>query len=125
MAKARISDVARLAGVSTATVSHVINNTRFVSEATRKRVLQSIAELDYSPNEMARILKTGKKKLIGFIVPDISNEYFSALIEEVERTVASQSYKLIVTNTRENEQNELDSIRALTSGMVDLSLIHI
>ena len=43
------------------------------------------------------ILKTGQKKLIGFIVPDISNEYFSALIEEVERTVASQSYKLIVT----------------------------
>ena len=123
MAKARISDVARLAGVSTATVSHVINNTRFVSEATRKRVLQSIAELDYSPNEMARILKTGKKKLIGFIVPDISNEYFSALIEEVERTVASQSYKLIVTNTRENEQNELDSIRALTSGMVDGLLV--
>ena len=123
MGKARISDVARLAGVSTATVSHVINNTRFVSEATRQRVLQSIAELDYSPNEMARILKTGKKKLIGFIVPDISNEYFSALIEEVERTVASQSYKLIVTNTRENEQNELDSVRALTSGMVDGLLV--
>lgn len=117
--KATISDVAKHAGVSTATVSHVMNNTRYVSDSTRKKVMDSIAALDYSPNEMARILKTGKKHLIGFIVPDISNEYFAALIEEVERVVSKKSYKLIVTNTRENEQNELDSIRTLTSGMVD------
>lgn len=117
--KATINDVAKHAGVSTATVSHVINNTRFVSDFTRKKVMDSIAALDYSPNEMARILKTGKKNLIGFIVPDISNEYFAALIEEVERVISRKSYKLIVTNTRENEQNELDSIRTLTSGMVD------
>ena len=122
MAKARISDVARLAGVSTATVSHVINNTRFVSEATRKRVLQS-RRTRLQPKRDGSHFENREKKLIGFIVPDISNEYFSALIEEVERTVASQSYRLIVTNTRENEQNELDSIRALTSGMVDGLLV--
>lgn len=123
MSKATISDVAKRAGVSTATVSHVINNTRFVAEPTRNRVMDSIAALDYSPNEMARILKTGKKNLIGFIVPDISNEYFAALIEEVERVVSNKSFKLIVTNTRETEQNELESIRTLTSGMVDGLLV--
>ncbi|MDO4343672.1 MAG: LacI family DNA-binding transcriptional regulator [Eubacteriales bacterium] len=121
--KVTINDVARHAGVSTATVSHVINHTRFVSEATRQRVLDSINALEYTPNEMARILKTGKKNMIGFIVPDISNEYFAALIEEVERVIAHESYKLIVTNTHENEQNEIDTIRALTSGMVDGLLI--
>lgn len=117
--KTTISDVAKHAGVSTATVSYVINNTRYVSDEKRDRVLKSIQELHYRPNEMARILKTGKKNMIGFIVPDISNEYFAALIEEIERVVARNSYKLIVSNTRENETNEIESIRALTSGMVD------
>ena len=121
--KTTISDVAKHAGVSTATVSHVINNTRFVTEETRKKVLDSIRLLDYTPNETARFLRTGKKNQIGFIVPDISNEFFAAVIEEVERVIAHHSYKLIVANTQENEQNEIDRIKDLTSGMVDGLLI--
>lgn len=123
MVKSTMSDVALRAGVSTATVSHVINNTRYVAEETRIKVMNSIEELGYSPNEMARILKTGKKNLIGFVVPDIANEFFAVLIEEVEDVISHNSFKLIVTNTRETEKNEIDSIRALTSGIVDGILI--
>ena len=81
--KVTISDVARLAGVSTATVSHTINNTRYVSEETKEKVSQAIAELGYTPDASARSFRTGKKKTIGFIVPDISNKFFATMIESV------------------------------------------
>ena len=62
--KVTISDVARLAGVSTATVSHTINNTRYVSNETKEKVYQAIAELGYTPDASARSFRTGKKKTI-------------------------------------------------------------
>ena len=69
--KVTISDVAKLAGVSTATVSHTINSTRYVSDETKEKVYQAIAQLGYTPDASARSFRTGKKKAIGFIVPDI------------------------------------------------------
>ena len=69
MSKVSIRDVAALAGVSTATVSHVINNTRYVKEETKRLVLKSIEELHYSPDATARSFKTGKRNLIAFIPP--------------------------------------------------------
>ena len=77
--KVTISDVARLAGVSTATVSHTINNTRYVSSETKDRVYRAIAELGYTPDASARSFRTGKKKTVGFIVPDISNKFFATI----------------------------------------------
>lgn len=112
-------DVAEHANVSVATVSHVINNTRFVSDETKKRVLKSIEELDYIPDAMARIFKTGKKNLIGFIVPDIANAFFATIIEEIENVISKQNYRLIVVNTKETESREAEHIRALSSGIVD------
>lgn len=117
--KINMRDVARRAGVSAATVSHVINRTRFVSDATREKVLDAIRELDYSPDLMARIFKTGKKNLIGFIVPDIANRFFATVIEEVEDVIARHQFKLIVANTKETGQRETDNIRLLASGIVD------
>ena len=64
MSKVSIRDVAALAGVSTATVSHVINNTRYVKEETKRLVLKSIEELHYSPDATARSFKTGKRNCI-------------------------------------------------------------
>ena len=78
--KVTISDVARLAGVSTATVSHTINNTRYVSGETKEKVYQAIAELGYTPDASARSFRTGKKKTVGFIVPDISNKFFGTML---------------------------------------------
>ncbi|WP_250230287.1 LacI family DNA-binding transcriptional regulator [Anaeropeptidivorans aminofermentans] len=119
MSKANMRDVAEHAKVSVATVSHVINNTRFVADETKKRVLKSIEELDYIPDAMARIFKTGKKNLIGFVVPDIANAFFATIIEEIENVISTQNYRLIVVNTKETESREAEHIRALSSGIVD------
>ena len=69
--KVTISDVARLAGVSTATVSHTINNTRYVSDETKEKVYQAIAELGYTPDASARSFRTGKKKTVGFTAEEL------------------------------------------------------
>lgn len=121
--KVTISDVARLAGVSTATVSHTINNTRYVSGETKEKVYQAIAELGYTPDASARSFRTGKKKTIGFIVPDISNKFFATMIEAVENQLSARGYHLIIANTKENMEREENTIRLLTAGLVDGLLI--
>ena len=67
--KVTISDVARLAGVSTATVSHTINNTRYVSAETKEKVYQAINELGYTPDASARSFRTGKRRLSALLCP--------------------------------------------------------
>ena len=121
--KVTISDVAKRAGVSTATVSHTINNTRYVSAETKERVFNAIAELGYTPDASARSFRTGKKKTIGFIVPDISNRFFATMIEAVERQLSAAGYHLIIANTQEDEAREETNIRLLTAGLVDGLLI--
>ncbi len=117
--KVTMRDVAKHAGVSTATVSHVINETRFVSEETREKVLKSIEALGYSPNEVARIFKTGRKNLIGCIVPDIANSFFATIIEAAEAVLGQEGYRLIVANTKEDPKREREHLTSLTSGIVD------
>jgi len=118
-----ISDVARLAGVSTATVSHTINSTRYVSGETKEKVYRAIAELGYTPDASARSFRTGKKKTIGFIVPDISNKFFATMIESVENYLSAHGYHLIIANTKENPEREETNIRLLSAGLVDGLLI--
>ena len=121
--KVTISDVAKLAGVSTATVSHTINNTRYVSGETKEKVYQAIAELGYTPDASARSFRTGKKKTIGFIVPDISNKFFATMIESVENQLSAHGYHLIIANTKEDMDREETNIRLLTAGLVDGLLV--
>lgn len=121
--KVTISDVARLAGVSTATVSHTINNTRHVSSDTREKVYQAIRQLGYTPDASARSFRTGKKRTIGFIVPDISNRFFATLIESAENYLSAQGYHLIVANTKESAEREETNLRLLTAGLVDGLLV--
>ena len=121
--KVTISDVARLAGVSTATVSHTINSTRYVSAETKEKVYHAIQELGYTPDASARSFRTGKKQTIGFIVPDISNKFFAAMIESVEHYLSSRGYHLIIANTREDADCEEKNLRLLTAGLVDGLLV--
>ena len=121
--KVTISDVAKLAGVSTATVSHTINSTRYVSGETKEKVYKAIAELGYTPDASARSFRTGKKKTIGFIVPDISNKFFATMIESVENYLSSHGYHLIIANTKENPEREENNVRLLAAGLVDGLLI--
>ena len=123
MAKSSMHDVANEAKVSIATVSHVINNDKAVSEATRKKVLDAIEKLNYKPNLVARRFKTGEKKIVAFIVPDIANPFFATLIEEVESVLAKEGYKLIIANTKETKQRELENIKTLSCGFADAFII--
>ncbi len=82
---ATIKDVAKRAEVSTATVSHVMHKTRFVSEKLTKRVNDAIEELKFYPNLLVGSLRKNKTFSIGLVVPTITNESFSVLVEEIQQ----------------------------------------
>ncbi|MBR2595931.1 MAG: LacI family DNA-binding transcriptional regulator [Solobacterium sp.] len=112
-------DVARRAGVSTTTVSHVLNNTRYVSQGTRDKVNQAIRELNYVPNASARTLKTGKTGKIQFIISDVDNYFFVSLIESIENALSARGYQLLLANTHEDWQREKNHLAAVTRSSVD------
>lgn len=116
-----ILDVAKKAGVSSATVSHVINNSRFVAPATRERVLNAISSLGYRRDGIARSLRRSQTGTIGLIISDLSNPFFSDIIRGVEDTVYSygQDYNVILCNTEENEEKERLYLDVLLEKRVD------
>jgi Transcriptional regulators len=114
-----IKDVANLAGVSTATVSYVINNTRFVSETAREKVRNAMAELKYSPNTVARSLRVGSSKLVGMVVPQISNPSFTDAIHGVEKVLRKNGYRLLISESGEDSRTEVDIVKVFNSMFVD------
>ncbi|MBR0574026.1 HTH-type transcriptional repressor PurR [Pasteurella atlantica] len=110
---ATIKDVAKLAGVSTTTVSHVINKTRFVAEKTTQSVWDAISELNYSPSAVARSLKVNTTKSIGMIVTTSESPFFAEIILAMERHCYEMGYSLFLCNTQndpEKIQNHLDML---------------
>ncbi|MED1673048.1 LacI family DNA-binding transcriptional regulator [Pallidibacillus thermolactis] len=103
-----IRDVAKEAGVSPATVSRVLNNSGYVHEDTRKAVLQAVKKLNYKPNEVARSLYKGKSKLIGLVLPDITNPFFPELARGVEDYLQKKGYRLLLGNGDGKQQKEID-----------------
>ena len=101
-----IKDVAKKAGVSTATVSRVLANNAPVRSETRERVMQAIAELDYRPNLIARSLRAQKSAKIGLVVSDIRNPFFTAIGRAVEDVAYEQGYSVLMCNTDENPEKE-------------------
>jgi LacI family transcriptional regulator len=100
-----IRDVAKLAGVSIATVSRVANASQHpVQEQTRRRVLAAIEQLDYRPNALARGLLSKRSGTIGLLVPDIANPYYADIVRGIEDTVSSAGYTVIICNTDRQPQ---------------------
>lgn len=116
---ATIYEVAHLAGVSTATVSHVINGTRFVSEDLRKKVRDAMDELDYRPNMLARNLRSGKSKVIGVLLPDCTNLFFAEIARSIDRMCFSLGYNIILCNTDNNLSHQSNYTDMLLSKHVD------
>ncbi len=114
-----IKDVANRAGVSTATVSYVINNTRFVSETAREKVRKAMAELEYSPNTLARSLRVRSSKIVGMVVPQISNHSFTDAIHGVEKVLRQNGYNLLISETGEDWHAEVSIIKVFNSMFVD------
>lgn len=120
---ATIKDVARIAGVSTTTVSHVINKTRFVAEATQERVMAAVAELNYAPSAVARSLKCNTTNTIGMLVTQSTNPFFAEVVEGVESYCYRQGYTLILCNTGGLVEKQRDYIRMLAGKRVDGLLV--
>lgn len=114
-----LKEIAKLTGVSTATVSHVINGTRFVSEETKKKVLTVIDDVGYRTNFIARSLRSKKSYIIGLIVPDISNSFFAEITENITKYLKEKGYRLILANSDENKEYEKEEINVFTSQIID------
>ena len=114
-----INDVARLAGVSITTVSHVINGTRFVSQDARKRVTDAMQRLNYQPNSLARSLRMGSSKTIGLIIPDSSNLFFAEIARAIEDAGYQHGYSVILCNTDDDPQKEAAYVQVLSAKQVD------
>jgi DNA-binding LacI/PurR family transcriptional regulator len=109
----RIKDIAREAGVSTATVSHVINGTKYVADETRKRVESAIAKFEYHPNAHAQMLALGRSKMIGLLVSDIANPFFPEIIKSIEAAVFASGYHLILLNTNYEASRAVEYVQKL------------
>ncbi len=109
----RIKDIAREAGVSTATVSHVINKTKYVSDPTRDKVEAAIKKFGYHPNAHAQMLALGKSKIIGLLVSDIANPFFPEIIKSIEAAVIGAGYNLFLLNTNYETERTLEYVRRL------------
>ena len=119
MKRVTISDVAERSGVSKSTVSHVINQTRFVEEDTKQRVLEAIEQLGYRPSNVARSMVSKKTKTAGLLISDVGNPFYSEVILGVEEAARTQGYNIFLCNTSYDIQRGLEFIRSLIDKMVD------
>ena len=120
---ATMKEVAERAGVSITTVSHVINQTRFVSEELAKRVRDAIDELSYHPDQRARSLRVGKSETVAMLVTDIVNPFFPAVVRGSEDCAREHGYSLILCNTDENPSQEELYVSLMMERRVDGFLV--
>jgi LacI family purine nucleotide synthesis repressor len=120
---ATIKDVAKRAGVSTTTVSHVINKTRFVAEETRNAVWEAIKALHYSPSAVARSLKVNHTKTLGLLATSSEAPYFAEIIEAIENHCFAQGYTLILGNAHNDLQKQRAYLSMMAQKRVDGLLV--
>jgi LacI family transcriptional regulator len=114
-----IKDVAVHAKVSVTTVSHVVNGTRFVSDAARERVQQAIAALNYVPSALARSLKSSRTHTVGMMIPNNSNPYFAEIIRGIEDTCFEAGFNVILCNSDDDPMKQSTYVRVLSEKQVD------
>ena len=120
---ATAKDVAKLAKVSPSTVSRVINNDKRISQKTRDIVSAAIEQLDYTVNNIARSLKTRQTYTIGFIAPEISEEFFMRVAKGAEKVFQEAGYSLIICNTNDSLEEETARIKLLHEKQIDGAII--
>ncbi|MDT6985683.1 LacI family DNA-binding transcriptional regulator [Streptomyces lusitanus] len=114
-----MADVARSAGVSIATVSHVLNGTRPVLPHTRQAVLDAVEELGYTPNTLARSLVTARTRSIGLAVSAISNPYFTEILQGVEAAALEHGYSLLIADPHDDPARERKVVQLLHERRVE------
>lgn len=118
-----IKDVARKAGVSLGTVSNAVNRPEMLAPATLKKVKKAISDLGFVPNASARTLRAGKTRVLGLVVPDISNPFFTDLAKGVNDAALKAGYVVILCNTDESSDKEDQYLNVLASQNVQGILI--
>ncbi len=113
-----LKDVAEKSGVTVTTVSRVLNNRGYISDATRKKVYDAMKELNYHPNEMARSLTKKRTNMIGVIVPSISHPFFSKVVSCLEYYAAQKGYKIMLCNSHHEREKEIGYFDMLRSNKV-------
>ena len=113
--RAKLADVAKLAEVSYATVSRVLNTPEIVSPELRERVRRAITELSYHQDERARSLKSGKSRAMGAVVPTLGVGIFADGVEALQNRLSELGYSLLLANSQYNQQKELQEVQALLS----------
>ncbi|MDN4865688.1 LacI family DNA-binding transcriptional regulator [Priestia megaterium] len=116
---ASIKDVAKKAGVSVNTVSRVLNKRGYLSQKTIEAVNTAIDELNYIPNQIARNLFKQKTNIIGVIIPDVSHPFFAKMVKEIDEALHEKNYKMLLYNTTDSSDKELESLRMLQENKVD------
>lgn len=114
-----MADVARVAGVSATTVSHVVNKTRRVEPETERAVRAAIEATGYAGDSIARSMRTGSTRTIGLAMSAITNPYFSDVVHAMERGATASGYTLLLTDTHDEPEHELRALRDLLARRVD------
>jgi DNA-binding LacI/PurR family transcriptional regulator len=112
-------EIAKLAGVSSATVSRVINGSALVTEETTRRIQEIIAKLNFVPNNSAIHLKSGKSQIYGIIIPDLTNPFFTELVKIFEELLVENDQELLVANTDFHSTRMQRSVRRMLLRRVD------
>ncbi len=118
-----IQDVARLAGVSVATVSAVINGNVPVSPKRTELVRSAMAQLQYQPDERARILRTGRSRTLGVVVPDVTNPFYPEILRDFEHAARAQGYSVLLCDSENSSEQEKAHLMQLAARRVDGALV--
>jgi LacI family transcriptional regulator len=110
---ANMKEIARMAGVSLGTVSHVLNGSARVREPLRRRVEEAVQSIGYQPSALARGLRRDKTNMIGMVIPDVTNPFFPAVVRGAEDTAFANGYRLILCNTDNDHSKELVHLNEL------------
>ncbi|NRF95873.1 LacI family DNA-binding transcriptional regulator [Paenibacillus frigoriresistens] len=123
MTKMTIKDVAREAGVSTATISRVLNNSGYVSNDVKQQVLEVIRKFNYQPNAIARSLKQEKSRSIGIVLPDMTNPYFMKIARTIQQRCFQEGYHLLFIDTEENPEKEREALDFLIEKRIEALIL--
>lgn len=114
-----IRDIAAQAGVAAMTVSRVINESGYVSEAAREKVMKVVRELNYHPNGLARSLKSQRTQVVGILLPDIANPFSAQLVSGIQEMLMARGYSSFITISERSAEREEAGIKALFDHRVD------
>lgn len=117
--KVTIYDISKKLNVSAATVSRALNNNPKISLSTRELVLKTAREMNYKQNRLAQALKSGKSNNVGVIVPYINRSFFSSVIRGIEEELTPHGYHVIICQTHENYEYEIEQINTLINTQID------